>query len=137
MAEAVQPRPYIGQSLRRCEDRKFLTGKGRYVDDIKLPGTLHLAILRSPHAHARLTGMDLSAARAIAGVRLVLAGADLIGKIANIKPNWVIPRTVGACPGWSANGSRSSSPRPARRPTTHGSIDPNAAVEGALSLVKR
>ena len=94
MAEAVQPRPYIGRSLRRHEDRKFLIGQGRYVDDIKLPGTLHLAILRSPHAHARLTGIDFSAARATAGVRLALAGADLIGKIGNIKPNWVIPGTV-------------------------------------------
>jgi hypothetical protein len=51
MAEAVQPTPYIGRSLRRREDYKFLTGKGRYVDDIKLSGTLHMAILRSPHAH--------------------------------------------------------------------------------------
>ncbi|HJY51942.1 MAG TPA: hypothetical protein VJ349_25350, partial [Stellaceae bacterium] len=55
MAEAVQPTPYIGRSLRRREDYKFLTGKGRYVDDIKLSGTLHLAILRSPHAHAVIT----------------------------------------------------------------------------------
>jgi len=94
MAEAVQPTPYIGRSLRRREDYKFLTGKGRYVDDINLPGALHLAILRSPHAHARITGIDLSAARAAGGVRLALAGADLIGKIGNIKPNWVIPGTV-------------------------------------------
>src|SRR5215471_4666543 len=94
MAEAVQPAPYIGRSLRRREDYKFLTGKGRYVDDINLPGTLCLAMLRSTHAHARITGIDLSAARAIAGVRLSLAGADLIGKIGNIEPNWIIPGTV-------------------------------------------
>src|SRR5271169_1919041 len=89
-----QSLPYVGRSLRRREDRKFLTGRGRYVDDIKLPGTLHLAILRSPHAHARITGIDLSAAKAAAGVRLALAGADLGGKIGDIKPNWVIPGTV-------------------------------------------
>jgi carbon-monoxide dehydrogenase large subunit len=94
MAEAVQSTPYIGRPLRRREDYKFLTGKGRYVDDTKLPGTLYLGLLRSPHAHARLTSIDLSAARAIAGVRLALAGADLIGKIGNIKPNWLIPGTV-------------------------------------------
>ena len=94
MAAAVQPTPYIGRPLRRREDPKFLTGKGRYVDDIRLPGTLHLAILRSPHAHARITGIELSAAQAAAGVRRALAGADLIGKIGNIKPNWVIPGTV-------------------------------------------
>ena len=86
--------PYVGRSLRRREDRKFLTGRGRYVDDIALPGMLYLAILRSPHAHARITGMDLSAARAADGVRLALAGADLTGKVGNIKPNWVIPGTV-------------------------------------------
>jgi aerobic carbon-monoxide dehydrogenase large subunit len=94
MFEVVQPTPYIGRSLRRREDRKFLTGTGRYVDDIKLPGTCYLAILRSPHAHALITGIDLSAARAAAGVRHALAGADLMGKIGNIKPNWLIPGTV-------------------------------------------
>jgi len=94
MAAAVQPTPYIGRPLRRREDRKFLTGKGRYVDDLRLPGTLHLAILRSPHAHARITGIELSAAQTAPGVRRALAGADLIGKIGNIKPNWIIPGTV-------------------------------------------
>src|SRR5580704_825703 len=84
----------VGRPLRRREDFRFLTGRGRYVDDIKLPGTLHLAILRSPHAHAIITGVDLSAAKAAAGVRLALAGADLFGKIGNVKPNWVIPGTV-------------------------------------------
>jgi carbon-monoxide dehydrogenase large subunit len=55
---------------------------------------LYLAILRSPHAHARIAGIDLSAARAADGLRLTLAGADLTGKVGNIKPNWVIPGTV-------------------------------------------
>ena len=94
MADAVQQTAYIGRSLRRREDYKFLTGNGRYVDDIRLPGTLYLAILRSPHAHAVITGIDISSARAAPGVRLALAGADLIEKIGNIKPNWVIPGTV-------------------------------------------
>ena len=92
---ATQSASYVGRSMRRREDRKFLTRRGRYVDDIALAGMLYLAIhLRSPHAHARITGIDLSAARAAAGVRLALAGADLCGKIGNIKPNWVIPGTV-------------------------------------------
>jgi len=65
----------VGRPLQRREDFRFLTGRGRYVDDINLPGTLHLAILRSPHAHAIITGLDLSAAKAAAGVRLALAGA--------------------------------------------------------------
>jgi carbon-monoxide dehydrogenase large subunit len=84
---------YIGQSLRRREDFKFITGKGRYTDDLKVPGMLHLAILRSPHAHAFIKQVDLAAARAAPGVRLVLAGADLAGKIGSIVPNWIIPGT--------------------------------------------
>ena len=94
MTDTAPSTPYVGQSLRRREDIKFLTGKGRYVDDIRLPGMLYVAILRSPHAHARISGVDLSAARTAAGVRLVLAGAELSGKLGNIKPNWVVPGTA-------------------------------------------
>src|SRR5271168_5472733 len=91
--DTAQLKPYVGQPLRRREDFKFLTGNGRYVDDIKLPGMLHLAILRSPHAHALITRIDLAAASTAAGVRLALAGADLAGKIRSIKPNWILPGT--------------------------------------------
>src|SRR5260221_13098476 len=94
MTGTAQSPPYVGQSLRRREDLKFLTGRGRYVDDMRLPGMLYLAILRSPHAHALIAGVDLSAAKAAAGVRLALAGADLSGKLGNIKPNWIVPETV-------------------------------------------
>jgi aerobic carbon-monoxide dehydrogenase large subunit len=87
------PRPYVGQPLRRREDFRLLTGKGRYVDDINVPAMLHLALLRSPHAHARLSAVDLAAARAAAGVRVALGGADLAGKIGLIRPNWVLPGT--------------------------------------------
>src|ERR1700730_15324962 len=83
----------IGQSLRRREDFKFITGQGRYTDDLKVPGMLHLAILRSPHAHAVINGVDLTAAKVAPGVRLVLSGADLAGKIGSIVPNWIIPGT--------------------------------------------
>jgi carbon-monoxide dehydrogenase large subunit len=84
---------YIGQSLRRREDFKFITGQGRYTDDLKVPGMLHLAILRSPHAHAVINRVDLTAARAAPGVRLVLSGADLAGKIGSIVPNWIMSGT--------------------------------------------
>src|ERR1700726_186213 len=92
MTEAIATR-YVGQSLRRREDFKFVTGKGRYTDDIKAPGTLHMAVLRSPHAHAVIRQIDLSAAKAAPGVRLALSGADLAGKIGSIVPNWIIPGT--------------------------------------------
>jgi carbon-monoxide dehydrogenase large subunit len=68
----------FGQSIRRLEDRRFLTGHGRYVDDREAPpSTLRAIFLRSPHAHARLLSIDAGAARAAPGVHLVLTGADL------------------------------------------------------------
>lgn len=68
----------FGQSIRRLEDERFLTGRGRYVDDREvLPGTLQATFLRSPHAHARILSIDTAAARAVPGVHLVLTGADL------------------------------------------------------------
>jgi carbon-monoxide dehydrogenase large subunit len=66
----------IGQPVRRKEDVRFLTGRGRYTDDINLPGQAHLAILRSPHAHARIVAMDTAAAKAAPGVIAVLTGHD-------------------------------------------------------------
>jgi carbon-monoxide dehydrogenase large subunit len=84
---------YVGQSLRRREDFKLITGKGRYVDDIKLPGMLHMAVLRSPHAHAVINRVDLTEAAAAPGVRLALSGGDLVGRISPIVPNWIIPGT--------------------------------------------
>jgi carbon-monoxide dehydrogenase large subunit len=64
----------LGASRKRVEDNRFIRGKGRYVDDIVLPGMLHMEILRSPLAHARIVSIDTSKAWAIPGVRLVLTG---------------------------------------------------------------
>ena len=64
----------LGASRRRVEDNRFIRGKGNYIDDISLPGMLHMEILRSPLAHARIRSIDTSAACAIPGVRLVLTG---------------------------------------------------------------
>jgi aerobic carbon-monoxide dehydrogenase large subunit len=76
MAGIVAER-YTGASIKRSEDPRILTGTGRYVDDIKLPGMLHAAFVRSPLAHARVISVDVSAARALPGVVAVLTGADL------------------------------------------------------------
>ncbi len=67
----------IGASVRRKEDQRFLTGKGKYVDDISLPGQTYAAFVRSPHAHAKIKSVDTSAAAATAGVVMVLTGADV------------------------------------------------------------
>ena len=72
-----------GQSVKRVEDKRFITGEGRYVDDIVLPKMTYAAIVRSPHAHAEIKGIDSSAASSAAGVVAVLTGQemapDLIG----------------------------------------------------------
>ena len=67
----------IGASIRRVEDPALITGAGHYTDDFQPAGTLHMSVLRSPYAHARITSIDVSAARAMAGVAAVLTGEDL------------------------------------------------------------
>lgn len=74
---AEQPWRWIGSSVLRIEDGALLRGAGRYVDDIELPGLLHATFLRSPVAHARLRGIDVAAARRLAGVHAILTFADL------------------------------------------------------------
>src|SRR5579863_1286873 len=74
---AIAAERYTGASIKRSEDPRILTGAGRYVDDIKLPGMLHAAFVRSPLAHARVLSVDAEAARALPGVVAVLTGADL------------------------------------------------------------
>jgi aerobic carbon-monoxide dehydrogenase large subunit len=83
--------PYLGAGVRRLEDPRLTTGRGRYVDDIQLPGLLHVAFVRSAHAHARITGIDLSAARAMPGVHAVYALADLGSPVADAPMDQMAP----------------------------------------------
>jgi aerobic carbon-monoxide dehydrogenase large subunit len=71
------PRHTMGDRMLRKEDGRFVRGKGNYVDDLRLPGMLHSAILRSPFAHARINSVDTSAALEFEGVHAVITGADL------------------------------------------------------------
>lgn len=68
---------YFGARVQRNEDARLLTGRALFVDDVELPGMLHAAFLRSPHAHARIRAIDASAARARDGVAAVYVAADL------------------------------------------------------------
>ena len=68
---------YVGQSVKRVEDPVLLTGRARHIDDLEFPGMLHVAFLRSPHAHAKIISFDVSAASALPGVECVLTGAEL------------------------------------------------------------
>ena len=69
----------LGARVERLEDPRLLTGRGRYLADIERPGMLHAAFVRSPHAHARIRGVDAAAARDLRGVAAVLTAADLNG----------------------------------------------------------
>jgi len=68
---------WFGAAVKRKEDPALLAGKGRFVDDVRLPGALHAAFVRSPHPHAKIRGIDTSAAKALKGVHLVLGFTDL------------------------------------------------------------
>ena len=74
---AIPAERYTGASIKRSEDPRILTGAGRYVDDIKLPGMLHAAFVRSPLAHARVLSVDASAARELPGIVAAFTGTDL------------------------------------------------------------
>ena len=63
--------------LKRKEDARFIRGQGTYLDDIRLPGMVHMAILRSPFAHAKINSIDTSAALALPGVAAVITAKDL------------------------------------------------------------
>jgi carbon-monoxide dehydrogenase large subunit len=69
---------WIGRPVRRLEDARLLTGQGRFTDDLALPGQLHCAFVRSPHAHARIGRIDTAGARAMPGVAAVFTGQDLV-----------------------------------------------------------
>src|SRR5258705_3769830 len=95
----------IGASVVRKEDRRFITGKGRYVDDIKLQGMTHAHFVRSPHAHAKVKGIDSSAAMKMPGVVGVLIGQQIVDdKAGNLICGWAIsskessPMKMGAWP---------------------------------------
>ena len=75
---------YIGAPLKRVEDFRFLTGRGQYVGDLKRPGLLHAAILRSPVAHGSIVSIDTSRARALPGVHAVITVADIGAKVPRI-----------------------------------------------------
>ncbi len=77
-------RRYFGQSVTRREDRRFLTGQGQYLDNLRVPGVLHAVLVRSPFAHARIVNVDSAPALSVPGVVAAFNGADL-------RPDWRSP----------------------------------------------
>src|ERR671928_571549 len=72
---------YVGQRVKRTEDPRLIRGLAHYVDDIRLPDTLHVAFVRSMYAHGRITSIDTSAAANAPGVVAVYTGKDIAAKI--------------------------------------------------------
>src|SRR5579862_5555225 len=74
----------LGTSIKRREDPRLITGQATYVDDIKLVGMLHMAVLRSPYGHARINSINTEPARKHPGVAAVYTAEDLKGVVCNI-----------------------------------------------------
>lgn len=87
--------PHIGESVRRKEDLRFLTGAGQYTDDIHLPNQRYAVFVRSPHAHAAIKSIDVSRAEAMPGVAKVFTGKDIEGKMGGLPCGWLITSTDG------------------------------------------
>jgi carbon-monoxide dehydrogenase large subunit len=81
---------YVGKSIRRKEDPRLITGRGTYVDDVKLIGLLHMALVRSPHAHAKIKKINVTKAANHPGVVAVFTGADLQGQLGSLPAGWVL-----------------------------------------------
>ena len=109
----VQPstQSYIGAPLRRREDIRFVTGQGQYLDDVRLPNMLHAAILRSPHAHARVRGIDATVALALDGVTAVFTHADM-ARADETHSQCACSR----CRGWTITCKRRCPPTPCATP---------------------
>jgi aerobic carbon-monoxide dehydrogenase large subunit len=87
----------IGVAVRRKEDRRFLTGRGNYTDDINRPGQLHAYILRSPHAHARIVRIDTAAAAGMPGVTAIFTGADMArDNVGGVPCGWAVKNKDGS-----------------------------------------
>jgi carbon-monoxide dehydrogenase large subunit len=91
----------IGQVVPRKEDPELLTGQARYVDDLTLPGMLWMAVVRSPHAHARIAAVDVSAALAAPGVVAAFSGNDLVDDVpAGLPCAWPVTEDIKMPPHW-------------------------------------
>ena len=111
----------LGAPIKRVEDPRFITGKGRYLDDIKLPGMTYMAILRSPYAHANIRSIDTSAAKAMPGVVAVLTGADV--------PYNPLPMA------WPAGGVRRASRTTSTRPRALATDSVKWTGEGVAAVI--
>ena len=83
----------LGESIKRREDPRLITGRGTYVDDVRLVGMLNMVLVRSPHAHANIRSVDTSAAESADGVVAVYTGQQLADELGSLICGWVVPDT--------------------------------------------
>ena len=83
----------LGESIKRREDPRLITGRGTYVDDVRLVGMLNMVLVRSPHAHANIRSVDISAAESADGVVAVYTGQQLADELGSLICGWVVPDT--------------------------------------------
>ncbi|HSV59201.1 MAG TPA: xanthine dehydrogenase family protein molybdopterin-binding subunit [Variovorax sp.] len=88
--------PHIGESLRRKEDLRFITGQGQYTADVVMERQSHAVFVRSPHAHAKVNGVDIAAASAMPGVIGIFSGKDIDGKMGGLPCGWLINNPDGS-----------------------------------------
>ena len=102
--QQIAPRG-IGKPVRRLEDSRFLTGAGNYADDVSLPGQAYAYVVRSPHAHARILGIDVGPAAGVPGVLAVLAARDAAEDGLQPIPQRPVPANPHEVPLKSRDGS--------------------------------
>lgn len=118
---------YVGKGVARVEDRHLLTGRIQFIDDLVLPGMLHCAILRSPHAHARIRAVDVSAAAELPGVLAVVTGQDAL--------RWSNP--IGTVPeGWGLHCLATDKVRFVGEPVAAVAAVNRYVAEDALELIE-
>src|ERR1700716_1328684 len=100
ITSATMNRNGIGQPVRRVEDARFISGQGRYIDDVNLPRQAYGHIVQSPHAHAQIKHIDTAPAQAAPGVLCVLTGAD-VSRLGNVPPLFM-PEDMGGPKGHRA-----------------------------------
>jgi carbon-monoxide dehydrogenase large subunit len=97
----TEQKTYVGEPVRRKEDPELVTGQARYTDDLTVPGTVWMTVVRSPYAHARIKGVDLSAALEAEGVVAAFSGADLADDFASPLPvAWPVTEDIANPPHW-------------------------------------
>ena len=125
-----------GQPVRRKEDARVITGQARWTDNLTLPGLAHLAIVRSPMAHARIGKADVSAALELPGVVAAFTGRDLAPDYGSLPTAWIVSDDLIVPDHPPIAADEAPAPAATQAPAAEGTAGPQAAAAGeSLDLV--